>query len=54
MANEVRIDLILIIYTAICVMMICFNTVFLLYLRYRDFIFKDKREKNQAGNKRSD
>ncbi|HHT94872.1 MAG TPA: HEAT repeat domain-containing protein [Clostridia bacterium] len=45
MANEVRIDLILIIYTAICVMMICFNTVFLLYLRYRDFIFKDKREK---------
>jgi len=43
--SEIRIDLILIIYIIICILMILFNTAYLLYLRYKDYLFKGKKEK---------
>lgn len=45
MMSDIRIDIILVIYIIICVLMIIFNTAFLLYLRYKDYLFRSKKEK---------
>ena len=43
--SDLRIDIVLIIYIIICVLMILFNTAFLIYLRYKDYIFRNKRKR---------
>jgi hypothetical protein len=45
--NDIRIEIIILIYTAICLGMIVFNLLFMLYLRTKDFLFSGKNTKMQ-------